>query len=472
MDYIYTSKSLSSELCKKIIKYFDESDNKLKYGGLTYSGLDKRIKDTTDILIPNKNNQENKWDEINDILSSELEIHLKKYVNILNDKKNFCEENNYGVKFNHLFDDLYLINNFMIQRYEKNEGKYVYHDDNSIDLQKYKQRVLTYLWYLNDVDEGGETEFFGGNFKIKPEEGKLLFFPATWTFPHRGNKPISSHKYIITGWIYKDFKKSTNYKTHIPIIAEPIKIKITNHEEIKKDILKNNIINENDITNNKIETFNIKTTTNEIISVTKNYIDLLFDYFYKKYQNIFDDYKNYLNSGESFIQDITLEKIFTDSVCRWLLNEVNENVMPELWNKNFNSESRYIELNICSNILPFLISSFQIIVDITKFRYNIDKTVNFNIKKWFLYECVSSDNFIEDLKIYDSDLVFQIVLKDNNDWLNGKTFVSKKIKYYPDMKYILVFFVDFSFLYFNGDIEKINISLKELVDISEFIKKE
>ena len=40
-------------------------------------GLDKRIKDTVDIIIPNKSETENKWNEINDILSDELEKNLK-----------------------------------------------------------------------------------------------------------------------------------------------------------------------------------------------------------------------------------------------------------------------------------------------------------------------------------------------------------------------------------------------------------
>jgi hypothetical protein len=36
---------------------------------------------------------------------------------------------------------------------------------------------------------------------IKPKSGKLLIFPACWTYPHRGTMPISDDKYIITGWI-------------------------------------------------------------------------------------------------------------------------------------------------------------------------------------------------------------------------------------------------------------------------------
>ena len=39
---------------------------------------------------------------------------------------------------------------------------------------------------------------------IKPEAGKLLLFPASWTFPHCGQMPISHDKYIITGWLCED----------------------------------------------------------------------------------------------------------------------------------------------------------------------------------------------------------------------------------------------------------------------------
>jgi hypothetical protein len=66
---------------------------------------------------------------------------------------------------------------------------------------------LTYIWYLNDVNEGGETIIWD-NHKIKPTTGKLLLFPATWTYPHSGLMPISNDKYIITGWIYQLFDSS------------------------------------------------------------------------------------------------------------------------------------------------------------------------------------------------------------------------------------------------------------------------
>ena len=71
----------------------------------------------------------------------------------------------------------------------------------SINYENKSYRAITYLWYLNDVEEGGETVFFG-DYKIKPRTGTLIFFPASWCYPHTGKMPISSNKYIITGWLY------------------------------------------------------------------------------------------------------------------------------------------------------------------------------------------------------------------------------------------------------------------------------
>ena len=89
----------------------------------------------------------------------------------------------------------------MIQRYTKNIGKFVYHDDSLIEVENNQTRIITFLWYLNDIDEGGET-VFSDKFAIKPTRGKLVLFPANWSYPHCGKVPLSDDKYIITGWVY------------------------------------------------------------------------------------------------------------------------------------------------------------------------------------------------------------------------------------------------------------------------------
>jgi len=55
--------------------------------------------------------------------------------------------------------------------------------------------------FLNDVDEGGETEFLYQNKRIAPKKGRMVIWPSSFTHTHRGNPPLSGSKYIITGWI-------------------------------------------------------------------------------------------------------------------------------------------------------------------------------------------------------------------------------------------------------------------------------
>lgn len=201
-NYVYINNtSICKQLCNDIIDLFEEQSG--KYEGVTGSGLNKNIKDTTDFVIPRKDHgleTMKKWERIDKFLTKELDRNVKKYVQNLNKKLNIIEENS-GSKFNIISTDALVTDEFMIQRYTKNKGRYVYHDDSRIEWNNKKYRIITYLFYLNTVDEGGETEFWG-EYKIKPETGKLLLFPASWVYPHRGMMPISSNKYIITGWLY------------------------------------------------------------------------------------------------------------------------------------------------------------------------------------------------------------------------------------------------------------------------------
>ena len=86
-----------------------------------------------------------------------------------------------------------------LQRTRKTEGYHVWHAEDS--AKELSGRLLTFILYLNDVEEGGETELLYQSLRIKPEKGKFILFPATFTHTHRGNPPISNSKYIATGWI-------------------------------------------------------------------------------------------------------------------------------------------------------------------------------------------------------------------------------------------------------------------------------
>jgi Rps23 Pro-64 3,4-dihydroxylase Tpa1-like proline 4-hydroxylase len=180
--------SLPNELCEEIIEMFENDDS--QYEGVTAVGLNKHIKDTKDMIIPNND----KWNKILKVLTKELHRNLNLYIKLLK-----TDLNDYAIfSKNFLYE-----NSFQIQRYRKNEGKYIYHHDHDIRFDQKDHRVITYLWYLNTVYQGGETEIWK-TIKIKPEQGKLLLFPASWTFPHSGLIPESNNKYIITGWLYEN----------------------------------------------------------------------------------------------------------------------------------------------------------------------------------------------------------------------------------------------------------------------------
>ena len=200
--YFYiNSTSISKELCKTIINMFDSDKN--KYEGVTFGGLNKNIKDTQDLVIPNIPNQTgfDKWSKIQKFLEKELAKNTKEYTKILDNIVNMNHEKENTHNVYNTFGNSLSNESFMVQRYTKQKGRYIYHNDFRSDWQNKKYRVITYLWYLNTVEEGGETEFWGTH-TIKPEAGKLLLFPASWTFPHRGKIPLSHDKYIITGWLY------------------------------------------------------------------------------------------------------------------------------------------------------------------------------------------------------------------------------------------------------------------------------
>ena len=193
--YVYQKQnSIPNKTCDKIIEYFEAEEG--RYKGITSQGLNEDIKKTMDFIIPIEFEEKTKWSDITEVLTSQLQENITEYMTSLKSHPNFVSDNYRFLYAKYLSED-----NYQIQKYKKGEGKYVYHEDGSIDWERQRYRVITFLWYLNDIVEGGETEILG-DIIVKPERGKLLLFPACWTFPHRGKIPISHDKYIITGWFY------------------------------------------------------------------------------------------------------------------------------------------------------------------------------------------------------------------------------------------------------------------------------
>lgn len=63
------------------------------------------------------------------------------------------------------------------------------------------KRQLVYMLYLNDVNDGGQTEFIHQNLIVKAEKGKLVLWPSDFTHLHRGIVSPTETKWIATGWL-------------------------------------------------------------------------------------------------------------------------------------------------------------------------------------------------------------------------------------------------------------------------------
>ena len=62
-------------------------------------------------------------------------------------------------------------------------------------------KSISEITYLDNVEDGGTTNFLHYSIKIKPEIGKTLIWPAEWTHAHSGEILNSGEKHIITGWM-------------------------------------------------------------------------------------------------------------------------------------------------------------------------------------------------------------------------------------------------------------------------------
>lgn len=92
-----------------------------------------------------------------------------------------------------------VIYSMRLQRTVPGEGYHTWHHERT--GKEMMSRMATFILYLNDVTEGGETEFLHFPLRVKPKQGTLIIWPATYTHTHRGNPPLAGEKFILTGWI-------------------------------------------------------------------------------------------------------------------------------------------------------------------------------------------------------------------------------------------------------------------------------
>tara|TARA_R100000664_G_C2750120_1_gene137438 strand:- start:987 stop:1601 length:615 start_codon:yes stop_codon:yes gene_type:complete len=96
-----------------------------------------------------------------------------------------------------------------IQKTLPTEGYHVWHIEHGRGFDN-ESRAFVFTIYLNDVEEGGETEFLHFSKRVKPKAGRIVIWPAAFPYIHRGNPPLAGEKYIVTSWMM--LNGNTNFK--------------------------------------------------------------------------------------------------------------------------------------------------------------------------------------------------------------------------------------------------------------------
>ena len=173
-------KTINEKVCNDLIDFFNDDTYFIAREGKTTTKVNKDIKDSWDKTIPIYCEHT----IISDYISS-LQQCINGYAELF--------PNLNSIKFR-------LANEFNIQKYPKGGGYKTWHCERMSDMSKTNGRVLAFMTYLNDVKEGGETQFLLQKTAIVPKKGLTVIWPSEWTHTHRGVPALNEEKYIATGW--------------------------------------------------------------------------------------------------------------------------------------------------------------------------------------------------------------------------------------------------------------------------------
>jgi len=182
---IYDNYILKSE-CDKAIKLFEDQDKfKNTINRLNFENA-PIVKKQDQQFFATSSNLNVWWKELKSLIVN-FDMAWKHY------EKNVGALESYG-------QDTFHYTQLKIQKTLPREGYHVWHLEHQRGFQN-EARAFVFSIYLNDVEEGGETEFLHFSKRVKPKTGRIVIWPAAFPYVHRGNPPLSGKKYILTSWM-------------------------------------------------------------------------------------------------------------------------------------------------------------------------------------------------------------------------------------------------------------------------------
>ena len=174
-NFIYTFQ-IEPDICDELMQYHKENNEYKSIGTYSNNTVNKDIKESIDVSFFNNSS--------NPTIKSyfkKLQNGYEKYV----DKYNI----------HHLRITAEQSHN--IQYYPAAGGFKQWHWERHTDSHR---RQLVYMTYLNDVTDGGGTEWLYQKTKLDARKGLSVIWPADFAWTHRGIVSPTQEKWIATGW--------------------------------------------------------------------------------------------------------------------------------------------------------------------------------------------------------------------------------------------------------------------------------
>lgn len=179
--------ALADEFCDELIYTFHQHQDKQHIGKSGKGEVKNDIKNTVDLDLMGYS----EFEPLVHILSETANNKICEYIESFPGQDKF---NNYNLLFTGT-----RFPTWQLQYYKKGEGHFnAYHTEGN--RPEFFDRMFAVMYYLNDVEEGGQTEFLYPELFIKPTKGTFLVWPAPWPYIHKGHVPLSGDKYIVTTW--------------------------------------------------------------------------------------------------------------------------------------------------------------------------------------------------------------------------------------------------------------------------------
>ena len=189
-NFIHINKgALSKKDCDDIIEFFEDNSFYHEKGGVihqddqTPNEVIEGMKKSTDLVLQSVELNKDFWMPFNLAMKETHGQYLNRYPFLRG-----CRQWN-------------IANTFRIQRYLPNEGFFALHAEHTGAFDGVvERRLAAWMVYLNDVTDGGGTDFPTLDYKMEARVGDFSIWPAYWTHPHRGIISPTETKYIMTGW--------------------------------------------------------------------------------------------------------------------------------------------------------------------------------------------------------------------------------------------------------------------------------